>query len=158
MLLFVISLVIAYETTDLVPCLDLVKWKIDHYEENFDKILALSKLNPEKHLDKIIAGMIEYCGSKMTQEIKEKISNKADLISFDHLVPFPSKPYILEEELELTSEQDKILDQLKEYTDSLSKIDYQLIFLATSFAIVVIVVVLKNLSFLIKHQKIFKMD
>lgn len=158
MFLFLISIVLAYETTDLVPCLDLVKWKIDQYEQNFDKILALSKLNPEKHLDKIIAGMLEHCGSKMTQEIKEKISTKENLISFDHLVPFPSKPYILEAELDLTPEQDKILDQLKEYTDGLSKVNYQLIFLATSFAIVVIVVVLKNLSFLIKHQKIFKMD
>lgn len=158
MIFLLLASVLAYNISDLKVCLDLVKWKIDTYEENFDKILALSTLNPEKHLDKIIGEMLQYCANNVNEELKEQISRKENLTSLDYLTPFPINKYEKEDELELNKEQDEILKELEQYASTIDNTDYWLLALAASFTLVVILVLLKKVPYLIKTQKFFKLD
>lgn len=158
MIIFVIASVLAYELSNLKACLDLVKWKIDTNEENFDKILALSTLSPEKHLDKLIGEMLLNCANNINEELKLKISNKVDLYNLDYLVPFPLSQYTKDEELELNQEQEEILKILEEYASTIDSTDYSLYFLAVSFMVVIILVAFKKVPTMIKSQKFFKQD
>ena len=158
MILLYLASVLAYNISDLKACLDLVKWKIDTYEENFDKILALSTLNPEMHLDKIIGEMLQYCANNVNEGLKEQIFRKEDLISLDNLAPFPVKKYEKEEELELNKEQEEILKELEQYASTIDNTDYWVLSLAASFTFVVILVLLRKVPYLIKSQKFFKLD
>jgi hypothetical protein len=158
MLVFFIFPVLSYEITDLVACVQLVKWKIDNFDESFDKILALSKLDPETHLDKIIAGMIIHCASSLTSEIRSEMHQKENFLNLDHLVPFPPEPLTRESDLELTTEEDKALDQLQEYTKNLEGPNKSLIYLSVSFAIVISFVLLPLIYSELKRQKLIKID
>ena len=159
MLLLLISLVMGQEINKLVACLQLVKWKIDYSESMFDEIISTSALHPEKLIDKIIADMLENCSVHITDDAVAEISSKPKTFShLDHLLNFKDIKYQTDEELELNENQDKILEALEIYTNSLDSTSYYGWYFTFTFTLVILYVVYKKRDMALNPKKWFKLD
>ena len=142
LLLVLLTTAIAYETSDIAACLQLMRWKIEKSQDSFDKILANNTLNPEDLIDKIVASMFESCVDNITPKISQSITPESpDKNSYEHLLQYPLQTYETQEDIELTLKQKELLEEVFQYTESIKPTNYYNIYLILSFSMVIIFVI-----------------
>ena len=149
------------KSTKLVACLALSRHVILEQAEGLSQLVEASPFDQEQVLTKLMTTMVTRCLHKITpsaaMEVIQAAQSSSSLDSFSSLIPIPKAPYLKKSQLDLTSEEQVVYQNMLDIQEQAGRLggssprDPEVPFIGTQAGIVTILVLFALVAGLIVY-------